>query len=289
MSLFGASKLPPISPFAHELFQIDIEQADAEAKLVRICRSEPELSVRIVAVANSVVYRRGGAEVLDPTQAVRRVGLARTKQLSLAMLFGQQLAGYLAPGVAEDLWLHSLTMAAATQEIALVKGHPDPSTAYLVGLIHDLGYLAREVSSGGAIAQAVASAANNKLPLEKAEEKEWGTDHAQQTVELLTHWHVPANLVQIIAEHHQDSLDGSTLAAMLSGAEKLARFDALAQRLHAGRPDPFAPLLIDGPTLAMHLSAQLGLKTDQVTLIAQHIVSQVEGIQEAARAIAGAR
>jgi HD-like signal output (HDOD) protein len=287
MSLFGASKLPPISPFAQELFSLSIEAADAEQKLVQICRSEPELSVRIVAVANSVVYRRGGAEVLDPTQAVRRVGLARTKQLALAMLFGQKLAGYLPPELAVEFWRHSLTMAAATQEIAQAKGYADPAAAYLVGLIHDLGYLVQEVTKAGSLAQAVAASAADGSPLEKAEEKLWGTDHAKQAVELLTLWHAPAHLIAVIAGHHQPDIDPNSLGAFVVGAEYLARFDGLAGRLNAGQANPFAPVALDGPKLAATLAAPpLGLKPEQVAVIAKRILEQVAGFQEAARALA---
>ncbi|HEY5763335.1 MAG TPA: HDOD domain-containing protein [Rhodocyclaceae bacterium] len=289
MSLFGASKLPPISPFAQELFSLSIEADDAEQRLLRICRSEPELSIRIVAVANSVVYRRGGAEVLEPLQAIRRVGLARTKQLATAMLFGQKLAGYLAPGLAEEIWLHSLTMAAAAQEIAQTKGHPDPSAAYLVGLIHDLGHLVAEVGKAGSIAQAVSSAVTNKLPLDKAEDKEWETNHARQAVELLTLWHAPANIVQVIGEHHQENADPNDLPAFVAGAEEIARFAGIAERVHGGRADPFAPLAIDAQTLSTTLAQRLALKPEQIAVIAKRIVDQVEGFQEAARALAGKR
>lgn len=290
MSLFGASKLPPISPFAHELLSLDIEAVDAEQKLVRICSSEPELSVRIVAVANSVVYRRGGAEVLDPAQAVRRVGLARTKQLALAMLFGQKLSGYLAPDLAVEFWRHALTMATAAQEIAQLKGQADPAAAYLLGLIHDLGYLAQEVTKPGSLAQAVAAAAAEKLPLEKAEEKVWGTDHAKQAVELLTLWHVPAHLIQSIAGHHQTQDNADGMAPIIAGAEAIARFEGLAARLNAGQANPFAPIAINGQTLATMLAAPpLSLKTEQVAVIAKHILDQVAGLQEAASALAHGR
>lgn len=289
MSLFGASKLPPISPFAQELFSLSIEADDAEQRLLRICRSEPELSIRIVAVANSVVYRRGGAEVLEALQAIRRVGLARTKQLATAMLFGQKLAGYLAPGLAEEIWLHSLTMASAAQEIAQTKGHPDPSAAYLVGLIHDLGYLVQEVDKAGSIAKAVASAVAKQLPLETAEEMEWETDHARQCVELLTLWHAPAHIVQTIGEHHQADVDPNSLAAFVAGAELVARHSGIAGRVYAGGENPFAPLAIASPALAATLSQRLALKPDQIAVIAKRIVDQVEDFRDAARALAGRR
>lgn len=289
MSLFGASKLPPISPSARELLSISLEDAKAEQRLVQICSAEPQLSVRIVAIANSVVYRRGGAEVFDVLQAIRRIGLERTKQLATAMLFGQQLTGYLPPGFGESFWLHSLTMAAAAQEIAQIKGYADTGAAYLAGLIHDLGYMVQEVAKAGSIEQAVAAAIADRLAPEAAEQQEWGTNHAKLTAELLAYWHAPANLAAALGEHHGDHIEPKTLAAVVRGAEHLARLKDLGEVLYAGRQHPFAPLSLDRVPLVSLLSVQLGLKPEQVDELVRRVIGQVEGVRDAARAIAGKR
>ena len=198
------------------------------------------------------------------------------------------LGGLIAAGMG------SLSMAVITAWLGLPPetipaGGAAGSAAYLVGLIHDLGYLVQEVEKAGSLAKAVASAVANRLPLEKAEEKEWETDHARQAVELLTLWHAPANVIQIIGEHHQANVDPNSLAAFVAGAELVARHAGIAERVHAGGANPFASLAIESPALAAALAQRLALKPEQVGVIAKRIVDQVEDFRDAARALAGKR
>ncbi|BAL22361.1 HDOD domain-containing protein [Azoarcus sp. KH32C] len=281
-------KIPPISPLVHDLLSMSLDDADAERRLLKISASEPQVSIRLVAIANSVAYRRSGPELTDTMQAIRRIGLARTRQLAIGLLFGHPLSRQLPPGLAEDVWLHSLAMAAAAQEIAHVKRHPDPATAYLAGLVHDLGYLVEEMAAPGSIARTVASALNDDLAPEQAEERLTGTTHARLAADLLTHWRAPAAIVEALADHHRDDIDPDSLAAVVFGAEKLARFVEVTDVLYAGREHPFAPLSLDRLGLEFLFEQQLDLSGDEVSGLAGRIVAQVGHFQSAARAMGGA-
>lgn len=47
------------------------------------------------------------------------------------------------------MWLHSLTLACAAQELARLKLFPEPNAANFVGLTHDLGSLVMEFLQPG--------------------------------------------------------------------------------------------------------------------------------------------
>lgn len=111
----------------------------ATTDLVQI---EPLLSARVVAVANSVTYRRSGSEVTDVAAAVARIGL-RNVQTMVQALIVRQLAGTpkdaRTQAVASQLWEHTAHVAALARLLARRVTHVDPETALFTGLVHDAG------------------------------------------------------------------------------------------------------------------------------------------------------
>lgn len=286
MPLAVVDTLPPISPLAREVLTLSLDDAAAEAELFRISDSEPQLAIRLVGVANSVAYRHGGPEITGAHQAIRRIGLLRTKQFAVAILFSQPLRARLSAAFAEDLWLHALAMAAAAQEIARIKRHPDAETAYIAGLVHDLGYLAEELTTPGQVARTMARALDANLAPELAEQRDFGTDHAAIATLLLQRWRAPDALVEALRDHHRDDIAPDSLAAVVYGAEKLARYAEVAESLYDGREHPFALLAIDRLGLDFLFEQQLALTSDEVSQLTARIIDQVEGFRSCARAMA---
>jgi HD-like signal output (HDOD) protein len=111
----------------------------ATTDLVKI---EPLLAARVVALANSVAYRRSGNEITDVATAVARLGL-RTVQTLVNALIVRQLAG--APkddrsrAILGRLWEHTAHVAALARLLARKVTHVDAETALFTGLIHDAG------------------------------------------------------------------------------------------------------------------------------------------------------
>lgn len=112
---------------------------DAAAKLVM---TEPLLSARTVAVANSVAYNRSGMEVTSVSVAVMRMGF-RTLRSLVAAVVVRQLSSKIADPVMQkmssQLWEHTANVAALAHVIARRVTHVDPETAMFAGLVHEVG------------------------------------------------------------------------------------------------------------------------------------------------------
>jgi HD-like signal output (HDOD) protein len=112
----------------------------ATADLVKI---EPMLAARVVAIANSVAYRRSDTDITDVGNAVSRIGLRMVRTLVQALIV-RQLAG--APKdartqkMAMQLWEHTAHVAAISRLIARRVTHLDPETALFTALVHDAGH-----------------------------------------------------------------------------------------------------------------------------------------------------
>ena len=111
----------------------------ATTDLVKI---EPLLSARVVAMANSVTYRRSDDNITDVGTAVARIGL-RSVQTLVNALIVRQLSG--APKddrtreLLDHLWEHTAHVAALARMLAKRVTHVDAETALFAGLVHDAG------------------------------------------------------------------------------------------------------------------------------------------------------
>jgi HD-like signal output (HDOD) protein len=111
---------------------------EAAAKLVM---AEPLLSARTVAMANSVVYSRGG-EVASVRAAVMRLGFRTLHSLVAAIVVRQFGSRITDPGLrakSVQLWEHTAHVAALAQVIARRITHVDPETALFAGIVHEVG------------------------------------------------------------------------------------------------------------------------------------------------------
>lgn len=278
--------LPPLSPLASTLLELDWEEADAEQRLLRVVESDPALGARLLATANSVGFAAPGVQYQTIVAAVRRIGLRRAIHLATSLLFAGPLGHRLAPPLNRALWLHALTLAYAAQELARLKRLPEPNAVYFVGLVHDLGYLAMEYLRPGSLGR-IAAAAPAAPSLEAAEAGVFGLAHHEVAAQLLEQWGVPADLVAPVRAHHDGGFAADSLAAILFGAEQLARSAAVAEILYAGLEHPFAGLTIERADLQRLCAEQLALDGAAVELLSARIIDQVASLREAAAAMTG--
>ena len=132
-----------------------LEDTDCDLDAVtRLIQADPLLSVKIVAVANSVVFNRSGKKITSVSAAVTLLGLRTVRNLAMAVIT-QQLAGTQSKSeLVAQLWQHSAHVAALAQVIARRISHQDPDTAMFAGIIHEISWfylLSREKAYPGLI------------------------------------------------------------------------------------------------------------------------------------------
>lgn len=110
-------------------------------KLSRLIGAEPMLSARVVAIANSVAYRRSGRATADVKSAVARIGFRTVRALAAAIIV-RQLEGTTSKehhAIAAELWQHTAHVAALARVIAQRVVKKDPETAFFAGIVHEAG------------------------------------------------------------------------------------------------------------------------------------------------------
>ena len=116
----------------------------------RLISVEPLLAAHVVRLANSAMYHRGDRPIADVRSAVLLVGPAAIRPMALALVARQitQSVDARVRVEANQLWRHTIEVAALTWAIAADVPGVSPDQALYAGLVHKLGsfYLLARVS-----------------------------------------------------------------------------------------------------------------------------------------------
>lgn len=202
-----------------------LEDTDCDLDAVtRLIQADPLLSVKIVAVANSVVFNRSGKKITSVSAAITLLGLRTVRNLAMAVIT-QQLAGTQSKSeLVTQLWQHSAHVAALAQVIARRISHKDPDTAMFAGIIHEISWfylLSREKAYPGLIDGNIANSWVNDDDLDEDDEL---ACEIKITTAILNALSVPEPVADAITHLWQGSLifPPATLEDTLLLADQLA-------------------------------------------------------------------
>ena len=193
--------LPPLPRAVHELRVALADEATGMERVVAIVATDPALTMAVLRLANSSFYGVSGrvATLLD---AVRTLGL---HTLSAAVMTAAVMAGFQrsdCPGFdMPGAWRHAVATALTAEALAAAR-EVDIGTAYVAGLIHDIGRIALAAHFPNEFSSVLARMADqDEMPIE-AERELLGLDHAQVGAMIAGHWRLAPVVVEAIAGHH---------------------------------------------------------------------------------------
>lgn len=201
--------LPPVSSAALQLVSLLDRTDAANEDIVRVLRQDAVLTAKLLRLCNSSAMALK-EKVTSVDQAVFLLGHAQIFQMVMALAFRGPLTVVLRSHAAESnaLWHHSL-LAATAAELAVSGGLElgvDSSTAFTVGLLHDIGKLVTTQFATEETSNATRALVARGLTAVQAEREIWGTDHAEVGTGLMYLWHLPEEIVDAVGRHHQPIL-----------------------------------------------------------------------------------
>ena len=139
---FTAGKITPpvMAPVVREVQSIIKRPSSTADDLAAVIEREPVISLRLISVANSPVYR-GIQEIRNLREAIPRMGLKETLNIVIAIanksLYVTERVQFRI--LMDKLWVHSLACAYGSKLIAEKLMLPDSGKYFLMGLVHDIG------------------------------------------------------------------------------------------------------------------------------------------------------
>ncbi len=275
----------PSLPAVVMRLQQEIEREDSDAgAIARIVSEDPAIALKVLSVANSVIYSRG-AEIVDVQQAVSRLGITELRNVIYAIAVLRLMPDL--PHIDYvRFWRHSISVAYAASAITRFcseeSGARDASVtgfAFIAGLLHDLGILILDqffpdqyeivlaMAGRNTEDSAGADASREALALHTAEEKYLGISHGEVGGIILQRWGLPDSLVEAVTCHH-DPLSADRYRA-LTGIVHMANFVCNNRGVDNGAslpPTGFSDSCWDG----------LGLAVEEIPAIIEMANEQAE-------------
>ncbi len=122
---------------------------------------------------------------------------------------------------------HSIAVGLAARALAQHFKLPNPSEAFVAGLLHDIGKLVLLMHHGDNYTRLMRRAWQGDAPLNDLELDAYDLDHALVGHVLCMHWNLPSSMAQAVADHH-------TEPAPRSVADVVGRANDLVKTIQLG-------------------------------------------------------
>lgn len=198
-------KLPVFNRVALEVQNAVSAEADIR-KIESIILKDQALASEILRVANSAFFA-GLAKQQNIQQALVRLGTDRA--LSLVMMTARKQAFSAAHPllcqIMNKLWQHAAASATACRWVAIKCGYPEQAeTAFLCGLLHDLGSLVVLKALDEILLTGIGQDLTEPLIHEV-----FASLHTEYGHRIMQSWHLPPHYAQLALNHHQPARDNS--------------------------------------------------------------------------------
>jgi len=205
--------LPSIPDMALQLLELRDDPDATVEQLVGIIELDPAMSAQVIRYANSPLYGQNG--IVDTLQdAIFRVlGFETVLYIALggalSKAFQLPIDG---PFGLKAFWSNAVFSAALAQRVANLHGRElnvKPGTAYLCGLLHNIGYLVlATLFESEYFWLNKVTTAKPEFPVTAMEYQLLGTSHTELAQLLMKSWGLPAEIITVAKEHHNIEYDG---------------------------------------------------------------------------------
>ncbi|MBU1701852.1 MAG: HDOD domain-containing protein [Candidatus Eisenbacteria bacterium] len=181
-----------------------VDDPDASAyDIANVISKDPSLVSTILKVVNSPFYGLS-RKVSSVGQGVIFLGFRAIRNLVFS---AQLLKTFGGPGRnrrfnRKALWKHAIATGAAAKQLAL-RVEADPETAFLTGLMHDLGCIVLDQYFPEEFGAVLDLLDEKEISLIEAECQIVGIDHAEIGRLICRKWNFPEAMADAIGNHHQ--------------------------------------------------------------------------------------
>jgi HD-like signal output (HDOD) protein len=214
-----------LTPLLHYLQQ-PLEQLDVH-KVTDLIAQDKSLAAQCLQMANSPLFGRW--QKVDSLRGAV-VGLGFQRVSDIAMSCGVLNLMPRDSGIdPAAFWEHSLGCALVCRQFARKISYPDPSKAYLAGLLHDLGIIVNLWVLPKEFAAAFELARSEGIPLDEAEQAVLGFTHCESGGLLAKRWELGGDLIEVVSLHHspEQARDHAGLVALVELSDLLCRMSGL--------------------------------------------------------------
>ncbi|MBI3599535.1 MAG: HDOD domain-containing protein, partial [Nitrospinae bacterium] len=169
-------------------------------KLEAIISNDQAIASKVLSIANSAYYSLS-EKVTSISHAVSLLGFTTVKNIAIGTSIFSNFSDKGSGIEMKDLWLHSIGVAMASEKIARKVSGIQPDTAFIGGLLHDIGKLTMIDIFQERYKDAVDVARDTACSICFAEDRVFGTNHITVGEWLCERWHLPPEVILSVKYH----------------------------------------------------------------------------------------
>lgn len=216
LMLRNCTNLPSPPAVATKIIELSTSNTAGLSEIADIVGLDPALSAKLLRMANSPLYAKH-RKIENIRQAITLFGLEGTLNISLSFTLKNSDPSTSESGLDYNMyWKRSLAAAMLCQELAMHLEGCSKDSAFLAGLLQDIGMLALDKAKPDLYADLDQKQKQHRSICDY-EQTHIDVDHSVVGSWLLAEWHLPTNLIEAIADSHfgltqTDASDKSDLA-----------------------------------------------------------------------------
>lgn len=192
-------KISTVPSMMKKIMEVAEDPGSAVSDLEKLIENDPAIAVRVVAVSNAVFYGFS-RKINSISQAILVLGFDMVKGLAVSTT----VFNIRQPGFARELaalWGHSFECAMASVLLARKTGLVTKESAFLAGLLHDIGMPIMVQTCGVQYIEAYTAVEGSYAK----EEELFGANHAEAGAWFADKCKLPPDCVLAIRHHHNPS------------------------------------------------------------------------------------
>jgi HD-like signal output (HDOD) protein len=189
-------------------------------EVMEILKTDASLCVELLRIANSAAM--GTRFPTDSIlQALTLLGIPRLSSLTITLAMSKFLGPVSKLPVLRRCWRHNLATGIAASEIAS-GWNVDGETAYIYGLLHDIGRLGLLVAFPKSYAEIAGIANGRDQSLTELELSAFGFDHREVGAWIAVQWNLPMEVVDVSLSHGLDGQPTTPISKVVAEACRVA-------------------------------------------------------------------
>jgi putative nucleotidyltransferase with HDIG domain len=250
-TLIGRLTTVPAAPALYQRLLRECRAANPSLRTIAtLVAEDPGLAARLLQLANCALYARG-THVVDPAQAVQRIGMQALQGFALSAQVFDQFDQALSRRFNFDgLWRHGLIVNSFAAIVGRIERAPHEvlDVATTGGLLHDIGRVLLAANLPDEYDDVI-RLMDGERSLIEAEVKVFGVSHAAVGAYLLALWGLPVDIVDVVAKSHAPTVP---LEPTFDAATALVAADRVAAEVLGCQreDDDTLPSFTEGPFTA---------------------------------------
>jgi len=218
------SSIPTFSASTTKLNQMFNDADVSFSKLGRVIETDPTLAASCIKLASSAIYGRGRIDSV--AHALSRIGIKEIRRLSTMRGVLDTLRRFRVEINWNIFMSHALLTARLTEHLCrgyVRKPVADGGSAYLAGLMHDIGRIFLKHHFPGEFEEMILRSMQTKEDVFEMERETVGITHAEVGALMCKKWNLNTDVIHAIRYHHEPMV----ISVMMNNVEESTNIMAM--------------------------------------------------------------